>query len=287
MNTEKYKIKKDVIQPDDIVDYKKAADNIKNYDYKKAIEQIPSYALLFYIIITIGFMIWAFYKQYTPNNSNKMIRLFNFFWLIPIKINIILSVILALIKLFKVLFGVIFVKLKDKEFPSAFLFFLNYGIVFCLILYTLLPKSLYLIIIFYLMFGVAFVAVDVLFGLLGISYKKGNEMLFPFKFTKKIEDFIKTFQPNDDDNKMSPIEGLFVGIIFAIYIFFFLLFIGSIILSIIPLSYFIAFVYTFKIPTSSEVDSFKKRRKAILLDRMCRDRPHAAEFIREQDLWKG
>lgn len=279
MDIEKSNIKQYTIQPEDI----------QNYDYKKAIEQIPSYALLFYIIITFFFMILAFLRPYfddtaTPNNSDKLIRLFNFFWLIPIKINIILSVILALIKLFKVLFGVIFVKLKDKKFPLFFSYFLNYGIAVCLIVYILKPESWKLIIIFYLMVGLSFVVLDIIFRAIGISYKKKNETLFPFKFTKKIEDMIKSFQPNDD-NKMSPIELLFIGIIFAIYIFFFILFIGSIILSIIPLSYFVAFIYTFKIPTSSVVNSFKERRKAILLDHKGNDRPPLSNFKREHNLW--
>lgn len=216
---------------------------------------LSSNVLLVYIMITFVIIIWSFLKPIllkkgTQNSLDKMIRLVNFFWLIPIKMYVILNVLLALIKLLKEIFGLVFVKIKNKEFSSDLLFFLNFGSVICLIIYVLKPKLLPLIILFYIVFGIAFAtSLATLFQ----NSLKTNESVFPFVFSKKVEEIRKIFDTLNEE--ISFLEHIWLIFVSIFYIGIFLFLFGSVVFSIIPLSYFIAFIYTFKIPTVGEVKS--------------------------------
>lgn len=222
---------------------------------------MPYYALLTYIILTIMIIIWAFLKQLlwnkgTPNDINKFFRLVNFLWLPPLKIYIILVTIVAIIELFKNLFGVVFVKKKDEEFPPAFLFFLNYGIVFCLILYALFPNMKYLIIIFGIATG--------FITSIPVGAKKNTDKvittLFPFQLSEIAKPVYNQYEKMNGSKDSHVIEIIWLIIVSFIVIFILILSIIGALILIIILSYFIVFIYTFKIPNISQKysDTFSK-----------------------------
>lgn len=231
--------------------------NIEKENIQKEIERIPHYALLIYVTLTILIMIWAFLKNAimdkgTPNDTDKFFRLVNFLWLPPLKIYIILNTMVAIIELFKQLFGIVFVKNKNEEFPPAFLFFLNYGIIFCLILYALFPKMIYIIIIFAVVVSFMVGIIPIIMTELGLMpiKKKTNkkETIFPFQLSKIAKTVYNQFEKMKNSSESHVIEIIWLIVIIAIVFLILYLSVIGILIMIILSSYFVVFVYTFRIP---------------------------------------
>lgn len=228
---------------------------------QKEIERIPHYALLIYVTLSIFIIIWGFLRKAiwnkgTSNGAGKLFRLVNFLWLPPLKIYIILNTLVAIIELFKQLFGLVFVKNKNEEFPPAFLFFLNYGIIFCLILYALFPKILYIIIIGFIVIGFLVGMVPIMMtelGLMSIKNKPSKkESIFPFQLSKLTKILYDQYEKMNNSSDSHIIEIIWLIIVIAIVLFILVLSVIGIAIIIILSSYFVVFVYTFRIPTTNE-----------------------------------
>lgn len=175
--------------------------------------------LTLYIFLTIIIIGISIIKKRTNNDSQKIIRLTNFFWVIPAKIFAIIYGFYVFMDFMSKIFFMIFEKNNDM-FPPILLFFLNYGLFMALFVYALFGQEL--ITLFIIFFIVSSLISYALSKSLGYS-------LFPYKIKKN--DFWKWC--------------------------FIILYTIIMILLIIPIAYIIAFIYRYDlvedIPSTPEI----------------------------------
>jgi len=174
-----------------------------------------------YIFLTSLIMSFAFFKKRTLNDAQKVIRLANFFWVIPAKIFIILYGISMFLEGIKKLFFTLFKPTPGAQFPPLVSIFLNYGIVALLFVYALFGQELItLFIIFIVITSI-------------ISYSIGRSLgysLFPYEF--------KQLAASDDSDIWTFLKWLWNIFLMICYIVFLMII-------TIPISYVIAFIYRY------------------------------------------
>lgn len=174
-----------------------------------------------YIFLTTLIIVVAFFKKRTLNDAQKVIRLANFFWVIPAKIFIILYGISMFLEGIKTLFFTLFQQKSGAQFPPFVSFFLNYGVIALLFVYALFGQELITLFII-------FIVVSSL-----ISYSLGISLgysLFPYEF--------KQLAGSNDTDIWAVLKWLWNIFLVMCYIVFLMII-------TIPISYIIAFIYRY------------------------------------------
>lgn len=202
------------------------------------IYKLGSNYLSIYIFLTSLIMVIAFIKKRTQNDAQKVIRLANFFWVIPAKIFIILYGISMFLEGIKALFFTLFKPIQGARFPPLVSMILNYGIVALLFIYALFGQELItLFIIFIVITSI-------------IAYSMGRTLgysLFPYEF--------KQLAGSNDTDIWTVLKWLWNIFLMICYIVFLMII-------TIPISYVIAFIYRYDLvedmPAIPEMPTFKK-----------------------------
>ena len=132
---------------------------------------METYYVSYYIFFTIIIILFALIKGRTTLNALKLIRLLNFFFVIPCKIFGIFFGFYMYLELLTKMFFMIFQK-TNKSFPSIMLFVLNYGIIMVLCVYALFGQELFSLFIMFAVFS---------FVLSALFSRPLNYSVFPYK----------------------------------------------------------------------------------------------------------
>ena len=176
------------------------------------------YIFLTFIIISVSII-----KKRTKNDSQKIIRLANFFWIIPAKIFAILYGISLFLQGIQKLFFTVLKKSPNKHFPPFVSFFLNYGIFAVLFVYALFGQEIITLFIIFI------VITSLISYSLGVS---SGYSLFPYE--------IKKIASSGDGDIWVFLNWLVVILILIAYIILLMLI-------SIPIAYIIAFIYRYNL----------------------------------------